>query len=73
MGEFTEYASQYSCTVAKAISDSDYPMTRDECIDAFKAETGRHPAPEEIHEMRPSTQAVVDAYYSDILRDLDNY
>lgn len=61
MNYFLKYAKTYSCTVAQAIADRDYPMNRQQCIEAFKQATEALPTEEQIKEMSPDGEKAVQS------------
>ena len=50
---YVEYAEQYKCSIAQAIHDRDWPLTREECRTEFLKATGREPDASEMVQMRP--------------------
>lgn len=60
MNQWTMYSKNYSCTVAEAIHDRDYPMDRNTVIAEFKTATGRAPTEDEIKTMAPDSSRAVE-------------
>lgn len=62
---FAEYAANYGVSVAKAISDRDWPMTEQECRMNFLQAAGREPTEDEMVTMQPDDSSQVSQYIAD--------
>lgn len=68
--DFLKYASTHNCSVAQAIADRDWPLTRDECAKEFLDVTGKMPTQDEMWEMRPDQDEAVSEYRRQEMDDL---
>lgn len=69
MNEFLLYAQNYNVSVATAIRDRDWPLTKKECIKEFVEATGKQPTEQEITEMRPDDDRATEDYRNEQIAD----
>lgn len=71
MNQFKIYAKNYNVTLAQAIRDRDWPMTKNQCVQAYLEAAGKLPSETEIKEMRPDSQSTIQ--YQNELQDWENF
>lgn len=63
--EYQGYAKSYNCTIAEAIRDRDWPLSRAECVADFNEAAGRAPTEDEIETMAPNSARCIAGYRDD--------